>query len=250
MPVAMAIAGRAPQRPAGRLFYPGAAIVIGVLVLIGFGPTFYVRGAVALPDSVSPLSPILLVHGVVSTLWIAVFVAQTWLVARGRTDLHRRLGLFGALVAIAMIVVGTATTLDGLWRQRTLFGIDPRVWWLGNTFTGVIMFTALVGAGFAFRRRPAVHKRLMLLATITAMSPAIPRLVLFVFGLDPSWILVTTQSTTVAFLVAAMLHDLWTERRVHPVLVWGGLGSHLFPMVMLNAVANTGAGLAFADLFL
>jgi hypothetical protein len=48
-------------------------------------------------------------HGLVMTLWIVLFLTQVSLVAARRVDLHRRLGMAGALLAAIVVIVGIAT---------------------------------------------------------------------------------------------------------------------------------------------
>jgi hypothetical protein len=69
------------------------AITAAVVVFVGFAPTFYLRGYFVLRADQPPVSPLLLVHGLIGTLWTALFVTQSFLVLRQRTDIHRRLGI-------------------------------------------------------------------------------------------------------------------------------------------------------------
>jgi hypothetical protein len=62
---------------------------------------------------------LLFAHGVVMTTWRVVFAAQVGLVAAGRTDLHRRLGLSGLVLAILVIGVGVAAAIGSMrWPMR------------------------------------------------------------------------------------------------------------------------------------
>jgi len=68
-------------------------------VFVGFARTYYLAGMVhaTLP------SAIIHFHGAAFSCWILVLVAQTSLVAAGRVDIHRRLGVFGFLLACSMV---------------------------------------------------------------------------------------------------------------------------------------------------
>ena len=95
---------KSPVVPPGtdRRFFTGLAVAVALTVFAGFAPTYYLKGLYGTPV----LSPFLHFHGMLFTSWILLFVAQTTLVAAKRTDLHRRLGIVGALLAVAMLVVG------------------------------------------------------------------------------------------------------------------------------------------------
>ena len=53
------------RRNAERRFYTGMAIMMIVLVLIGFAPSFYFRGLVHYPRPNPVISPFVLFHGLV-----------------------------------------------------------------------------------------------------------------------------------------------------------------------------------------
>src|SRR4030095_10394307 len=87
------------------LFYVGLTSLIVCTVFAGFAPTYFLKSYFGSP----PLSPLLHLHGLVFTSWIVLLVAQTTLVAANRTDIHRRLGILGAVIAVLIVVVGTTT---------------------------------------------------------------------------------------------------------------------------------------------
>lgn len=82
-----------------RFFYVGMAIVFGLVVFVGFSRTYYLKGIFGRP----PLPLLAHLHEALFTSWIALFLIQALLVERNRTDLHRRLGLAGAVLASLMI---------------------------------------------------------------------------------------------------------------------------------------------------
>jgi hypothetical protein len=240
--MAIAAAAHLPRRT-DRAFHTGMAIAGVVLVFVGFAPTFYLRGHLPLPPQQAVLSPLLLAHGLIATAWIALFVTQTSLIAMQRVALHRSLGVVGAFVAAAMFIVSELTAVDALRRGVGPFGIDPRTW-ASFTMTGAVSFAALVTAAVLLRTRPQAHKRLMLLATIGLLNPAIGRLT-GPFATDFSSFIVLISAPTDAFIVLVVLYDLWTRRSVHPATIWGGVTILLLPFVLL--IGGTPIWLAFAD---
>jgi uncharacterized membrane protein YozB (DUF420 family) len=117
------------------------------------------------------------------TSWILLFVTQTTLVAAKRTDLHRRLGIVGALLAMAMLVVGTAVAVAAAKRgpqtqelviERGQFSAPLQD--LATPLGGLAIFAVLVALGFYYRRNRDSHKRLMMLATIVTAGAALDRM--------------------------------------------------------------------------
>ncbi|HEX5387708.1 MAG TPA: hypothetical protein VFW66_13475 [Gemmatimonadales bacterium] len=202
----------AHDRQRDRRFFTGMALLVAVAVFVGFAPTFYLTRVFG-PH---PAVPLVHLHGAVMTVWILLFVTQTSLVAAHRTDLHRRLGIAGAALVPVIVIIGYFTAIEGA-RRGVPVGVSP-VAFLSVTLGTLAAFTVMAILGLANRRRSEVHKRLMLLATIALIAPALARF-RFIGGGGP----VTAIGGTVAFVLACMVYDGWTHRRVHPAFLWGGL---------------------------
>lgn len=83
----------AGRHSAERRFYSWMAIALVGIVLLGFGPSFYLRDIVPAYPRPNPTLPSwVMLHGILFSLWMLVLVTQTQLVARGRRDLHMKLG--------------------------------------------------------------------------------------------------------------------------------------------------------------
>jgi len=205
------IAGRRRER----FFYIGIAIVIVGVVFGGFARTYFLR-----PYFTSqPLMPLLHLHGIVFTSWLVLYLTQTLLVAAKRTDIHRRLGIAGAVIAVLMVLIGTITAIIRAQQGATpTEGLSPLVF-LVIPLADMLVFAILIGAGFYFRRQPDVHKRLMLLATISILAAAIARLPFaFLQAGPPAFFGVTDL-----FIAACFIYDLITRGRVHRATALGGL---------------------------
>lgn len=195
------------RRRRERWFYISMSIAAVITVFAGFAPTYYLRPYF----NTAPLMPLLHVHGIVFTSWLVLFLIQTTLVAAHRTDIHRRLGILGGVIATLMILIGTSTAVirasQGATPVPGVSSLSFLVVPLGDMF----VFAILVGAGFYYRRRPDVHKRLMLLATVSILAAAIARLPFAIMQAGPPAFFGFTD----LFVVACILYDLVTLKRVH-----------------------------------
>ena len=229
-------------------FVFGMSVVAAITVLIGFAPTFYLRGYLPMRPDQPPLTALLVIHGVLGTAWIALFLTQSFLVVSHRLAIHKRLGIAGGILATALVVVGWMTAIDALHRNVGPFGIDPRTWFLSVPLTGTLLFGTLVALALVHRRSPETHRRLMMLATITLLNPALGRLVGSYLGVGLSGFLVLIFLLTDVFVLVAVVHDLRTRQSVHRTLVRGGLAVVVLQPVIM-ALATTSAVLGVADLF-
>ena len=160
--------GRPVRDKSDRLFFSGMALASALMLFLGFLPSYFHRSA-----ELPALTLLYQLHGAVFTAWVALLVAQTALVAGRRTDIHRTLGVAGAVLAALMFVVGVAVSVETLRRNGGPPG-DPRKFF-AIPIGDIIVFGGLVTAAVVQRRQPETHKRLMLLATISLLTAASAR---------------------------------------------------------------------------
>ena len=220
-----------------RLFYVGMSVAVAATVFAGFAPTYFLKSYFGSP----PLTPLLHLHGIVFTSWIVLLLTQTTLVAANRTNLHRRLGLLGGGIAVMIVVVGTMTAIIRAKQGAAPPGGPPPLVFLAIPLFDMLVFSGLVAAGFYVRRRADVHKRLMLLATISILAAAIARLPFGILKAGPPAFFGLTD----LFIVACIIYDLIARRRVHRATVWGGLIIFLSQPLRLM-ISGTSAWMAFA----
>ncbi len=227
------IRGGAAPRARRRFFVAISAAVLAV-VLVGFAPTLYLRVLLDVP----PIPVYLYVHGALLTAWFVLLVAQTALIRSGSVATHRRLGAAGVSVGAAVIVVSALVTLRlvdrimhaptqpdmnlsaimGFGTERPLLGLAATALW-GN-LTSLVVFTLLLGCAVLMRNRGDVHKRLMILASLSILPPAIARISRWP-GLGGD--LGPFVPIVMLLLLSAMVSfDLYTRRRVHWATLVGG----------------------------
>lgn len=201
-------------------FFGGMVIAIAATILLGFARSYYLRPVVPPPPVLAerPLTPLIHIHGVLFTGWIVLLLVQARLAATSRIGLHRRLGVLGAVVAASMVGVGTLTALHAVVRGVAPGGADPRRFLVVPLFA-LLVFAILFVAAIGARRKPQTHKRLMLLATIALLPPALARWVIVYLGLGPPVVL----AISALFVAPLVVWDLRTRGRLHGATLWGGL---------------------------
>jgi hypothetical protein len=226
------------RSPAERRIYTWGAFAAIFFVLLGFSRTYYLKGAFEVPD----LTTLKHVHGLVMTAWFTLFLVQVRLVATGRTAVHRKLGVAGALLALVVVYVGCALGIASARAGSAPAGIPPLVF-LVLPFGEMLVFAVLVATAVAMRKRSPIHKRLMLLATLAILTPAMGRLPsdlvqaggpLMFFGL------------TDLVIIACIAFDTVKNRRLHPAFAAG------FAFIVVGqlgrlALSQTAAWMTFAQ---
>jgi hypothetical protein len=227
----------AETRRRTRRFYVAMAVAILITVFAGFSRSYFLKSYFGTPE----LSLLLHIHGFVFTSWVLLFLAQTTLVAADRTDLHRMLGVGGAVLAAVVLIVGTTTAILRVKGGSAPIPGVPPLAFLAVPLFDMVVFAILIGTGLSLRNRPDTHKRLMMLATISLMSAPIARLPLGVLQAGPPAFFGLTD----LFIVAMLIYDLVTRRRIHPATIWGGLVIVASQPLRLM-ISGTPAWMAFA----
>lgn len=212
-----------------RWFYLGIASIMLAFIVLGFGPSYYFTPFAERPP-LPPMTPLVHLHGLIFSLWTLLFIWQTSLVSAGRLATHRKAAPLALLLLVGMILSGGLAGLYGVGRGSGPPGIPP-LSWLAVPLLAIPVFTGLVLAALYFRRKPQTHKRLILLAMITMLPPAIGR----IFPGPPGMVL-----GPALFVLALVAWDLASSRRVHLATAVGGtlvLVSLNLPMMIWDSAA-------------
>jgi hypothetical protein len=232
------------RRISDRPLYLLAAVIIPLIVLAGFARTYYLKGFFATP----PLPNFIVqVHGIVMTAWVVLFIVQVTLVAKRRTKVHQQLGILGAGLAALVFIVGILTGLYAAARALNApnllpAGSPPPLPFLIIPLGDMVVFGILITAALYYRKRLDIHKRLMLVAAINLLAPAIARIPLSLI----------TNGGPLAFfgltdlcLIGFVAFDTIRHRRLHPAFLWGGLLIILMQPLRIF-LAPTNAWITFA----
>lgn len=225
----------------GRWFYAGMGLVVVLITLLGFAPTYYLDGHLPRPTRAPDPSTELAVHAALFTGWIAFQFSQPWLIATHRVALHARLGWLGAGLALAVWTTGnivSAQAMNGGYREMG----DPHAFY-AVTFFSMQAFAVIVTWGLLRRHDGEAHKRLMLLSNAAILEAAIGRLPFlhidaatapFYFYLGADFI-----------VLAGVAFDLATRGSVHRVW-WLGGGLLALSQMGRVGIMHTDPWLAFA----
>src|SRR5829696_5040126 len=212
----MAINDTASRRAFERQFFLAIAILFPITVLIGFAPTYYLK-----PLFNSPPIPRLMVHvhGLLMALWVALFIAQVYLIRSIKIREHQRLGYISIALAAAIIFTGLVTAIAAAKYGSNAIpaGADP-IQFLVVPFFDMLVFAVLFAGAVYYRRNASSHKRLMLLTVLNFVPPALAR---FPYGLadtyGPLWFFGVPDLLAIIFLIV----DTWWNKKLNKVFLAG-----------------------------
>jgi hypothetical protein len=224
-------------------FYFSFATFIAAAVFLGFARTFFLRrwfpswaALHAAPEF------FFVIHGLVNAAWFALFIAQVALVGSRRVRLHRQMGLFGTGVAIAVVILGIWGSLIAARRPKGFIDVPVSpLQFLVIPLSLLLLFSIFVILAILRRRDAQMHKRCMVLASLSLVEAAVGRWPLaFLRSATLLPFLSPLDLTVDLFLLPLVWWDLHSRRRLHPVTLWGGLALILIhPLRLLLAGTTT-----------
>ena len=205
-----------PDAGVNRRLLVALTLVLAAVFFAGFAHSYYLRPWFAQRHA---LARVVHVHGILMTAWVVLFVAQVMLAYRQRIELHRKLGLVGAYLAPLAVVLGEFVVVRAIWLRFPTASFRQSLL-LFVAFDGInlLVFGALAGCALLLRRRTDVHKRLMLLAVISALPPALGRIAERSGSAHSELIIL---SVMIAAVMTCVVWDTVRHRRLHPVMAWG-----------------------------
>jgi len=203
------------RRMRERMFYSTMAFAILIVIFVGFSRTFYLR-PYFFPER---LIPLLILHGIIFSSWIALFVTQTALVATKKTSVHMKLGIAGLVIAPLMLLVGTYTALVRAKGPSPIPDVNPLAF-LTIPLGDMLIFGILFGAAYYYRKKLDTHKRLMLLASIALLPAGVARWPInFIATGGP----LVFYGLADLFIIPCLIFDIITRGKPHRATVLGGL---------------------------
>lgn len=226
-------------------FYLIITILLLLVVLLGFGPRFYLRPLFDQPRHLQmetlPIKFIL--HGLLMTLWYVLLVVQSALIRTKNIQVHKRLGIGLGVIAVLAVISAIPVMMGFAPRMVELGFLDVnnagRVWfqniqWTNDIFA-LITFTSMVIIGFLNRTNKELHRTMMLFASMAFTGPATGRLMEW---LSPSLFIEGTVLVFVFFPLSVVVHD-WVRSGSPPKYAIGGFIVLALLMVLTFALPST-----------
>jgi len=238
----IAVDARPRQAVEARYFYVGMAACCMAIAFLGFAPTYWRP----LAAGTFKANPVIHIHGLVFFSWTLFFLVQTWLVASGHTARHRSVGLIGISLATAMTMLGVMATINQAKGAIAIGQADAGKAFAIVPLGAIAFFAVTVAIAIANVRRPEVHRRLMLLASISILDAPIARWFLTFLAppgpLGPPPVAVDMGPTAVTWLLLgfAIAHDWRRIGRPHPAYLIGGAALIALKLVQIPLSATAG----------
>ena len=215
-------------------FFLRSAIIMAAIIVVGFSMQLAMgRSTFASPIRVH-------IHAVLFMGWVAIYLAQNVLVAKGHVHLHRRLGWIAAVWMIPMVISGFLVTAIMVRNGTAPFFFQPLQFLVFDPMT-VSGFAGLTVAAIVLRRRTEWHRRLHFSGMALLLAPAFGRLL--PLPLLQPWAWEATFAVTLLFPLAGVWADLRRSGHVHRAW-WWGIGTMAAVFTLTQAITYSPVGAA------
>jgi len=213
-------------------FFTMLGLVMLVLAIGGFWPQYFSAIVGRTPKPTTQFW-LIHVHAALFTTWLLFYMSQAALVMTGNTRLHLKAGPWVATYGFVIAAVGFyAAGVLALRLGVRKHDFDKAASFVFFPLLDMVFFAGFLASAVLLRKRPALHKRAMLLATFSIAVVGWGRFVGRMVGFDNQLI---WGPLMLAPLLIAIAYDLIVCRRLYAIMVIG-LALHL---IRLNAIPFT-----------
>lgn len=150
-------------KPYQQYIYPFMGVYFVIVSFFGFSQSYY------LSDSRGELSLDLHIHALLASLWLLLWLVQSLLVFGRKLHIHKKVGVAGFVVFLGLVPLMFYSILMRVQEA------DPP-YEVGRDLVQWLVFVVLGAWAFWKRGEPAVHKRLMVFATLDLTTAAVGRI--------------------------------------------------------------------------
>ena len=121
---------------------------------------------------------LLILHGTAMSAWMLLFLAQPLLIVSENRRVHMMLGRVGAVLAACIVFLGLRVGIEAARvnpPDMKLWGLVPKQF-MAIPVISILIFAVFVIAGVWNRRRPEVHRPMMLLGVLAVIPAAVDRI--------------------------------------------------------------------------
>ena len=160
-----------------RFFYVAAGAIFLVLIVLGFQQYIF-HGKHSDGSPISPLMlAIVVAHSSSIFAWFVGFLVQALLISTHNRRLHMTLGWGVVGIAALIVVTGPLVATRSMQVDPSQVIFDwPSAQFLLVMYTEIALFAAFVTMGVLNRKRPRIHRPMMLMASLAIVSGATARI--------------------------------------------------------------------------
>lgn len=232
-PNADALSGTPRAHAIDRWIFVAMAVWFILIVLVGFIPDAIMKVQMVHSGQRPPFPLVLHMHAVAMGAFLLLLLAQTVMVATGRCELHKQLGIAAFILVPVLVVIGIVLAPTMYYQTWSAFQTAPpsaraQLQQILSAREDILLLQISAGLLFgifvtiALRARAmnsGMHKRMMFLATAVPLAASIDRMEWLPSSLPANpW---ATDLWIMAAIAPMFIWDIVRNRKVHEAyVVW------------------------------
>lgn len=209
------------MKPKHARFYLIITILSLLMVLLGFGKSFFLRPFFDQPAFLKDLPAAVYIHGALMTIWYIMLVAQSALVNAKKVKLHMTLG-WGLVAVACLLIISGLIVNAGAFPRFIAVGFlevaNERMMRMAASFwtydqTVFVPFGLMIATAVFKRKNIIIHRSMMLGASMLMLNPAIIRIAGWMF---PGFALPAGTLIYLLFPISLIVHD-WGRYKKFPL---------------------------------
>jgi hypothetical protein len=199
-------------------FFTAIALLGIVAIIIGFLKTFIIP----ITSGARTWPLVIYAHAFFVFGWVLLFLTQSLLIQNRKYRTHILIGRWGGIMAFGAAISIIPAALYQVERELKEGLGQIAISAIVGSLASAAMFLTLVTLAIVYRKRPQIHKRLMLLATILLIWPAWFRWRHYFPSVKRPdiWFAAVLADS---LIIVAFIWDSIKNRHIHPALLYGGL---------------------------
>jgi hypothetical protein len=161
-----------------RYFYSAVGAIFVLVMITGFH-AFYLHQTRRDGSSLdASIFTIVAIHGLAITAWFLLFLVQSLLISVKNRGLHMKLGWSALAIGLTIAFLSPIVAIQSVKVTPPQFHFYGMLYsrFLLSMFTEVATFTFFVAAGILTRKKPKIHRTMMVMAGISLISGAFSRI--------------------------------------------------------------------------
>jgi len=195
-----------------------------ILILVPFGFRKYVVQVITFQER----SFLIHFHAILMTLWCSLLILQPILIRKRKFSIHRSIGRYSYILMPLIVVSMIAVMLHSFNEMITEISLHDNLSILFFPTTQIFIFSIFYLLAMINRKRSIVHKRYIIISSITLLGPTIGRLNFEIIHLGRyNWDLIIMDAVILSFLAV----DLYHKKKIKYYLF--GLTAYLLTHILV-----------------
>ena len=158
-------------------------------------------------------------HGMAMMSWVVLLIVQPFLIQKGRTELHKKIGKLSYIIAPLVVISMYTITAFSYHKALKIMPVPAAIGGLALNVPNVFSFAALYALAIWYKKNSSFHMRYMIATSLLLIGPGLGRGLIIYFNVPFELAVSITYWVTTAISVLFLGADLVKRKPWQPYTV-------------------------------